>query len=84
MNFSNPTPLSSNKKKQSAFQGLVENISAIIGLVEGVGAMGMPKDMKKALKPKQRDKIVRWVIYALIWFVGAGIFQTFTLITNLF
>lgn len=82
MNFSNPKPIKSNQKKQSGFESAVEKISAIIGLIE-LGGIALPGKAQKMLTPKQRDRVVRIIIFSLIWFVGCGIFQTGSLIVKL-
>lgn len=84
INFSNPRqPIKTNEKKQSMIESLVEKIGAIIGLVEIGGGMAMPDKVQKKLDPKQRDKVIRVIIFLLIWFVGLGIFETFNLIVQL-
>lgn len=84
MNFSHPKPIPTKLKKQSGFQSLVEKISAVIGIIEGMFAMGSGKSIEKKLTAKQRDGLVRWIIYLLAWFMLAGLFQTGVLIKQLF
>lgn len=83
-NLSRPEVQTSNEKKQSSFSSMVQTISAIIGLAEGLGSTSLPKNIKDKLNPKEREKIVRTVIFLALWFIGAGIFETGNLIIKLF
>lgn len=83
MNFSKPSPIKTNEKKQSVLSSLIEKISAVIGLVELGGGLAMPNKIQVKLDPKKRDKIIRIIIILLIWFVGCGIVETFSLIISL-
>lgn len=81
--FSNPEVKTSTEKKQSSFSSFVEKIGAVLGIAEGIGGMSMPDKAKANLTPKQRDKVIRVVIFLLVWFIGAGIFQTGSLIVKI-
>lgn len=84
MNLSNPKPIKTNLKQKTGFAGIIEKISALIGLIEISGGMAMPDKINKQITPKQRDKIVMIIILLIIYFVLMGIFSTFYFITKLF
>lgn len=82
MNFSNPKPIKTNHKNKSGFMGLIEKISALIGLIEISGSMATPDRINKKVTPKQRDRIVLIIIMLIIYFVLMGIFSTFYFINK--
>lgn len=81
--FSFSKPQLNNDKKQSGFSSIIEKISAIIGLIEGLGGIGIQAKAQKPLTPKERKRIARIIIFGLIWFIGAGAYQTIHLIIEL-
>lgn len=82
-NLSRPEVKTVEGKKQSGFSSFTEKVGALIGIAEGLVGMGIPDKQKKQLTKKQRDTAVKIVIYLILWFIGAGVFETFNLAIKL-
>lgn len=81
--FSFSKPKSSTDKKQSGISAMVEKIGAIVGLLESLGGVGVQSKTQKPLTKKEKNRIARILIIGILWFFGAGLYETIHLIINL-